>query len=135
MNLTRAEAAKLVAKAGLVWCDPVLVAPAVFTAAKTAVLQALKKFHDANPLVAGMSKEELRGRFSEVEPVVFGSVFDEALRAKKIELAGELVRLAGHGMVMKDEEAESKKVIEDAFAKAGLKVPALKDVLSGLKVE
>ena len=38
-------------------------------------------------------------------------------------------------MVMKDEEAESKKMIEDAFASAGLKAPALKDVLAGLKVD
>ena len=36
---------------------------------------------------------------------------------------------------MKDEEAESKKTIEAAFASAGLKVPALKDVLLGLKVD
>jgi selenocysteine-specific elongation factor len=36
---------------------------------------------------------------------------------------------------MKDEEAESKKIIEAAFANAGLKVPALKDVLAGLKVD
>ena len=36
---------------------------------------------------------------------------------------------------MKDEEAESKKLIEEAFLSAGLKVPALKDVLAGLKVD
>jgi selenocysteine-specific elongation factor len=98
-------------------------------------ISALDAFHKHNALVAGMSKEELRGRFSEVAPVVFDSVFDEALRARKIELAGELVRLAGRGVVMQDEEAESKKIIEAAFANAGLKVPALKDVLAGLKVD
>jgi len=38
-------------------------------------------------------------------------------------------------VVMKDEEAESKKMIESAFATAGLKVPALRDVLAGLKVD
>ena len=53
----------------------------------------------------------------------------------KIELSGELVRLPGRGVVMKDEEAESKKIIEAEFATAGLKVPALKDVLAGLKVD
>src|SRR5579863_4392815 len=98
-------------------------------------ISALEAFHKHNALVAGMSKEELRGRFSEVRPAVFDSVFDEASQARKIEVAGELVRLAGRGVVMKDEEAESKKVIEAAFANAGLKVPALKDVLAGLKVD
>jgi selenocysteine-specific elongation factor len=99
------------------------------------LISALDAFHRHSPLVAGMSKEELRGRFSEVVPAVFNSVLDEALKAKKIELAGELVRLAGRGVVLKDEEAESKKIIETAFANAGLKVPALKDVLAGLKVD
>lgn len=37
--------------------------------------------------------------------------------------------------MMKDEEAESKQTIEAAFASAELKVPALKDVLAGLKVD
>jgi selenocysteine-specific elongation factor len=99
------------------------------------LISALDAFHKHNALVAGMSKEELRGRFSEVAPTVFASVFDEALHAKKIDLAGELVRLTGRGVVMKDEEAESKKLIEAAFANAGLKVPALKDVLAGLKLD
>jgi selenocysteine-specific elongation factor len=36
---------------------------------------------------------------------------------------------------MKDEEAESKKQIEGAFATAGLKVPALAEVIAGLKVD
>ena len=36
---------------------------------------------------------------------------------------------------MKDEEAESKKQIEAAFSGAGLKVPALAEVLAGLKVD
>jgi selenocysteine-specific elongation factor len=99
------------------------------------LISALDAFHKHNALVPGMSKEELRGRFSEVAPEVFAGVFDEAVRVGKIELAGELVRLAGRGVVMKDEEAESKKIIEAAFATAGLKVPALRDVLAGLKVD
>jgi len=62
-------------------------------------------------------------------------VFDDAVHAKKIELAGDLVRLPGQGVVMKDEESESQKIIESAFAHAGLKVPALKEVLAGLRVD
>jgi selenocysteine-specific elongation factor len=98
-------------------------------------ISSLDTFHQHHALVAGMSREELRGRFSGIAPTVFDSVLDEALRGRKIELVGELVRLAGRGVVMKDEEAESKRMIETAFAAAGLKVPALKDVLAGLKVD
>jgi selenocysteine-specific elongation factor len=134
MNIRREEAAKLAAKAGLVWCDKVLVASAAFAEAKTDVLQELKKFHDVNPLVAGMSKEELRARIN-LGPEMFYGVLEKLAEEKKLEVAGELVHLPGRGVVMKDEEAESKKIIEQAFASAGLKVPSLKEVLAGLKVD
>ena len=134
MNIRRDEARKLAAAAGLVWCDPVLVAPAAYAKAMADVLQALRKFHDANPLVAGMSKEELRDRVN-LGAEVFYSVLGTLAIDKKLEVAGELVHLPGRGVVMKDEEAESKKIIEQAFASAGLKVPSLKEVLAGLKVD
>jgi len=134
MNIRREEAAKLAAKTGLVWCSPVFVAPAAFAEIKADLLRALKKFHDANPLVAGMSKEELRDRMN-LGPEVFYSVLGNLAEEKKLEVAGELVHLPGRGVVMKDEEAESKKIIEHAFASAGLKVPSLKEVLAGLKVD
>ena len=134
MNVRREEATRLAAQAGLVWCNPVLVAPAVFVKLKTGVLQALKKFHDANPLVAGMSKEELRDRLN-LGPDVFYGVLEKLTEETKLEVAGELVHLPGRGVVMKDEEAESKRIIEQAFASAGLKVPSLKETLAGLKVD
>jgi hypothetical protein len=81
-----------------------------------------------------MSKEELRDRVN-LGPEVFYSVLGKLAEEKKLEVAGELVHLPGRGVVMKDEEAESKKIIEQAFASAGLKVPSLKEVLAGLKVD
>ena len=98
------------------------------------VPQTLSTFHERNPLVPGMSKEALREKFT-LSPEVFAVVLDSLLRDRKIEVAGDLVRLPGQGVVMKDEEAESKKKIEDAFAAAGLKVPALHEVIGSLKVD
>ncbi len=134
MNIRREAAMKLAPPAGLVWCNPVLVAPAAYAEAKADALQSLRKFHDANPLVAGMGKEELRDRVN-LGPEVFYSVLGKLVEEKKLEATGELVHLPGRGVVMKDEEAESKKIIEQAFASAGLKVPSLKEVLAGLKVD
>ncbi len=45
------------------------------------------------------------------------------------------MRLPGRGVVMKEVEAESKDKIEEAFATAGLKVPALNEVIAGLKID
>ena len=134
MNIRREEAGKLALSAGLLDCNQVLIAPAAFAEAQAAALEALRKFHDANALVAGMSKEELRAGVN-VGGEVFASVLKKLAEEKKIEVAGELVHLRGRGVVMRDEEAESKKIIEQAFASAGLKVPLLKDVLAGLRID
>jgi selenocysteine-specific elongation factor len=134
MNIRPGEVARLAAKAGLLSCSSVLVTPEAVASAKTEVLQVLKKFHDANPLVAGMSKEELRDRVNSGAEV-FSSVLQKLTDEKKLEVTGELVHLSGRGVVMKDDEAESKKIIEHAFASAGLKVPSLKEVLASLKVD
>jgi selenocysteine-specific elongation factor len=112
-----------------------LVAKSALEKVRSGVLLSLDTFHKKNPLVAGMSKEELRGNFDGASGDVFSYAFAELLQSRKLELAGELVRLPGRSVVMKDEEAESKKIIEAAFASAGLRVPALKDVLAGLKVD
>jgi selenocysteine-specific elongation factor len=134
MNIRLEEAARLARVAGLVWCGQVLVAPSAFASAREMVRQTVEKFHAANPLVAGISKEELRERTS-IGPEVFQSVLSRMVEKKELEIAGELVHLPGRGVVMKDEEAESKKIIESAFSSAGLKVPSLRDVLAGLKVD
>jgi selenocysteine-specific elongation factor len=97
-------------------------------------LNTLDRFHDVNPLVQGISKEELRDRTG-IGPDVFQRVIAEMIEKKAIELVGDLVRLPGRGVVMKNEEAESKKIIEHAFSSAGLQVPALQSVLGGLKVD
>ena len=110
-------------RAGDIFIDGVALA-----ALKTLILAAVAAFHKKNSLSAGIAKEELREQ-GKASPEVFAVALDQLVREQKIEIAGDIVRLPGHGVTMKDEEAESKKKIEDAFAAAGLKVPALHEVL------
>jgi selenocysteine-specific elongation factor len=98
------------------------------------VVATVADFHKENPLASGIGQEELRDR-TDAGIEAFEAITESLVREQKIEISGDLVRLPGRGVVMKDEEAESKNTIEEAFASAGLKVPALKDVLAGLKVD
>ena len=98
------------------------------------ILSIATHFHDANPLLPGINKEELRAtRWGHAE--LFDGAVATLLRDKKLEASGELLHLPGRGVVLRDEEAESKSQIEQAFAKAGLQVPALKEVLAALPVD
>jgi selenocysteine-specific elongation factor len=111
-----------------------LIHAEAFAKVMQAIVETMSRFHGENPLAAGMTAATLRESVR-ANAELFDFALDGLLRSRKIESIGELVRLPGHGVVMKDEEAESKKIIERAFASAGLKVPALKDVLGGLKVD
>jgi selenocysteine-specific elongation factor len=98
------------------------------------VISTVSQFHQKNPLSPGISKQELRDA-SLSHSVIFDSALDTLVRTKKLEIAGEIVHLPGRGIEMKEEETESKVKIEAAFASAGLKVPALHEVLAGLKLD
>jgi selenocysteine-specific elongation factor len=111
-----------------------LLASEAFTRACEAATSAVDAFHKANPLVAGISKEELRDKLG-FQPAVMEAVLASLVREKKAEVLGEQVRLAGRGVELKDEEAKAKAQIEKAFAQAGLKVPLMKEVLAALPVD
>jgi len=112
----------------------VLIAAPTLRRISEALFIAVEEFHIGNPLSAGISKQELWEK-SGLERELFVGALDNLLAAKKLAISAEQVHLAGHRMLMKDEEAESKKQIEEAFATAGVKVPALKEVLAGLKID
>jgi selenocysteine-specific elongation factor len=114
--------------------EDVLISSAALEALKSRIVDIVEIFHKKNPLVGGMAKEQLRERVGAP-----GELFSEILKTmvldQKLEIAGDVVRLPGHGVVMKDEEAESKASIESIFLAAGLNVPALHEVIAGLKID
>jgi len=124
----------LIAKGVILKFGDLFFHSSTLSALRQLIPQTLAVFHKENPLVQGMGKETLRDKFT-LRPEVFAAVLEALVRDRKIEVAGDVIRLPGHGVVMKDEEAESKKRIEDAFSTAGLKVPALHEVLAGLKID
>ncbi|MGA9686697.1 MAG: selenocysteine-specific translation elongation factor [Candidatus Sulfotelmatobacter sp.] len=133
-SFIEAQLAQAVAEGCVVRIGELLLHLSSMDALKLYIAGAVADFHKRNPLVNGINKEGLRER-----PGASAEVFDATLgmlvREKKIEMIGELVRLPGRGVVMKEEEAESKNEIERAFASAGLKVPALPEVIAALRID
>lgn len=97
------------------------------------VHEQLKQFHRRNPLLAGVSKEELR---SKLMPGAPPWLLDALLaRSKTIAIVGENVRLASHKISFKQDEEQAADKIESAFRNAGLAVPSLGEVLAKSGVE
>jgi len=105
------------------------------------VLKALEDFHSANPLVAGMAKEELRARAAgpspEAEPsaLLFDTILQTLASEGKVEISGETVKLSGRGVQMSPQEAAAREQISGAFENAGLAVPSAKEVLAKLSID
>jgi len=133
-NFIEARLAEAVKEVRVLRTGALLVNAAAIVGLQELILSSVEGFHEKNPLVRGIAREALREQVK-ASSDVFAAALDLLSQEKKVEAAGDLVRMLGHGVVMKDEEAESKKQIEAAFAGAGLKVPALQDVIAGLKVD
>jgi selenocysteine-specific elongation factor len=120
-----------------------LVHPEHFRALESKIVEALGKFHAANPLVPGLSKEELRGKTGWRSGAVrtlpsaalFGAVLQTLIAESRVETHGEILRLKGREVQLSSEEREAKEQILSAFEKAGLAVPSASEVLKSLKVD
>ena len=96
----------------------------------------LEKFHAQNPLLPGLSKEALRAQvFPHAHSALTEAVLSQLAGQKQIVISGEMVRLAGHKIVLKEEEEKAKRQIAQAFEQAGLTVPSVKEVLRKLPLE
>ena len=110
------------------------------------VLTAVQDFHTRNPLVQGLGKEDLRGRLASgsnhhaglsrlPSAALFNAVLQALTSDKKVQVEGELVRLAGREIQLSAEEIAAKERISRAFEHAGLTVPPAADVLAQLSVD
>ena len=104
-----------------------------FQASRDKLARVLREFHQKNPLLPGIPKQDLRGReLPDSPPFLIDAILAQE---KQIVVEGENVRLASHKLVLKQDEEQARAAIERAFEQAGLAVPAVPDVLAKSGVE
>jgi selenocysteine-specific elongation factor len=114
----------------------VLVSGKLFEEVRKKITDKVEKFQKENPLLPGISREDLRGSLGKrVRSETFRAALEELAAQKKLDMQGELVKKAGSEIALLPEEAKAKEQIEAAFASASLAVPSVKEVLGRLTVE
>ena len=68
-------------------------------------------------------------------PLVAEKVLQHLAQQNQIVVSGETIRLAAHKIVLTQEEDQARQQIARSFEKAGLTVPAVKEVLGKLPME
>ncbi len=138
-NEVRDVARKLTAsgRGKSVAAEPLILVPAkTFEEVRQKIAARVERFHKENALLPGISREDLRSSLGRrIRAETFRTALEELVVQKKLELHGELVKRAGSSITLEPAEARAKEQIETAFARAGLAVPAVKEVLSKLPVE
>ena len=113
-----------------------LVSGKLFEDVRMKIIEKVERFQKENPLLPGMSREDLRASLGKrVRSETFRAALEELVAQKKLDAPGELVKKAGSEIALLPEEAKAKEQIEAAFAAAGLAVPTVKEVLAKLAVE
>jgi selenocysteine-specific elongation factor len=96
----------------------------------------VERFHKENPLLPGITREELKASLGRrVRAETFAAALQLLLEQRKITLQGEFIKKAGTEITLAPEELRAQEQITQAFAKAGLAVPSVKEVLAQLKIE
>jgi selenocysteine-specific elongation factor len=105
-----------------------LLDPGWLTRKWEALHEHLKQFHRQNPLLAGVSKEELRSRhLADAPPWLMDALLG---RSETLVAEGETVRLSSHRVALKQDEEDATAKIETAFRSGGLATPAVREVLA-----
>ncbi len=128
---------QVIARTGLlareIGTQPWLLDPEWTAQAQQRITQVVAEFHKQNPLLPGMSKEELRSREFPDSPAF---LLDTLLAGTKAVVAeGENLRLATHRLALKQDEEQALAKIEAAFQEAGLAVPSTPEALARSGVE
>jgi selenocysteine-specific elongation factor len=114
----------------------VLVSGELFEETRKRIMEKVETFQKKNPLLPGISREDLRASLGKrVRTETFRAALEELVSQKKLDAYGELVKKAGSEIALQPEEARAKEQIEAAFASASLTVPSVKEVLAKLPVE
>jgi selenocysteine-specific elongation factor len=130
-ELITAGTLRRVSEQPLIW-----MAGTIFAELSERIFARVEKFHKENPLLPGITREDLRAKEArKVRPETFRAALEDLAARGRIELAAEVVKRAGAAIALQPEEARAKDQIEAAFAKAGLAVPTVKEVLAKLTVD
>ena len=115
---------------------PVLVLSETMSDLERDTIALISRFHEENPLLKGISREELRKRvFDDLPTEVFRSCLDGLVQARKISLQDDMVSLHGREVQLSGVELSLRDRIESVFLQSGCQPPSLVELASSLQAE
>ncbi len=96
----------------------------------------LAKYHETNPLKAGMPKEELRSKFPRLSnSKLFNLVLNQMIKSKQIVQEENTVRLESHRVSLGVDQADVRRKILNAYQEGGLQPPYFREFTKTLDAD
>jgi selenocysteine-specific elongation factor len=107
-----------------------------FNDAVDAAAVAVKRFHETNPLVQGISREQLKARmFGDASNLLFQAVLDKLSADKKIVAVQDVIYEFGRKVTLKADEERMRAQLTERFRSLGLQVSSADEVIDALKLD
>jgi selenocysteine-specific elongation factor len=107
-----------------------------FARAAEAVQQTVIRFHQTDPLVKGIGREDLKARaLRDASPVLFRAVVDDLVAGRRLAADGDVLHVFGRTVVLADEDARAREQLEGRFRELGLEGMRPDDVIEALGLD
>jgi selenocysteine-specific elongation factor len=114
----------------------VVVDSELFSSATAALLAEVKRFHQTDPLVLGIGREDLKGRVvRHGSPLLFRSAIDALVADRRLGVQQDIVHVYNRTVTLGGEEARIRATLAQRFRALGLQAPAAADVIAGIGVD
>jgi len=108
---------------------PILVLPAIMEALKKETVSLVARFHRDNPLLRGISREELRKRaFDGLPPEIFRFCLEQLSEERLVAIHEDMVAQYGREVKLSPAELKIKEMIEGLLQQAGWQAPSLREI-------
>jgi selenocysteine-specific elongation factor len=115
--------------------QPLLVQPVVLDDLKKETVALIARYHKENPLLRGISREELRKRYYDGLPAeVFRFCLEHLVEENEISLHEDLVALHGREVKLSPGEQRIRESVEKLLIQSDMQAPSAQDI-AGLVAE
>ena len=117
--------------------SPAVVVDAdTFARVSEGLLEHVRRFHEANPLVPGIGREELKAAvIRSGSPALFRTALDTLVAERKLALDQDVVHLFDRTVRLGSGEQRIRDLLVERFRSLALQAPAMDDVVAGLDVD
>jgi selenocysteine-specific elongation factor len=115
---------------------PILVLPGVIETLKKETVSLVARFHQENPLLRGISREELRKRtYSGLPPELFRFCLEKLSEEQQVSIQEDMVALYGREVQLSTAGLQIKDRIENLLRQAGWQPPSLSEIPAMLSAD